>query len=285
MNYKMLMDSVVDNIIASECEYLYCSNVLCDDHDEQIMKLLDYVAQQMNRCAWLTIPRKKLGQSTAHPGWNDFVKEHREKSIFWHDVWKNAGRPATGQLADLRRSTRRKYHWAIKQSKKSEDQIIKDKIANCLINKSFKHFWITIKSLKREALATACVVDGVHGDMNIAVKFKEIYEHLYNSVEDNEINMIRENICDRVSNVCAEGRCRSLSCHNIDIDLVKAAVRELNSNKSGESYELNSNHVINASESLFVILSMVFNSMLLHGCCNVKFYKSVIKPIPKNKKK
>ena len=71
------------------------------------MELLEYVAQQMKRCAWLAIPRKRLGQSSAHPGWNDFVKEYRDNSILWHDKWKSAGRPATGQHADLRRFTRR----------------------------------------------------------------------------------------------------------------------------------------------------------------------------------
>ncbi len=27
------------------------------------------------------------------PGWNEFVKPYKDKSIFWNDVWKNAGSP------------------------------------------------------------------------------------------------------------------------------------------------------------------------------------------------
>jgi len=39
----------------------------------------------------------------------------KEKSIFWNEIWKSAGKPIAGQLANLRKFTCAKYQWAIKQ--------------------------------------------------------------------------------------------------------------------------------------------------------------------------
>ena len=47
-------------------------------------------------------------------GWNAYVKDKRDKAIFWHKMWKDAGSPKDGAIADLRRSTRAEYHKAIK---------------------------------------------------------------------------------------------------------------------------------------------------------------------------
>ena len=58
------------------------------------------------------------------PGWNSFVEPYKDKSIFWNDVWKSAGMPKNGQLAELRNFTRAKYHWAIKQVKCEKYNII-----------------------------------------------------------------------------------------------------------------------------------------------------------------
>ena len=36
------------------------------------------------------------------PGWNELVKEHRERAIFGHSIWKSCGSPKQGHLSDAR---------------------------------------------------------------------------------------------------------------------------------------------------------------------------------------
>ena len=74
-------------------------------------------------------------------------------------------------------------------------------------------------------------------------------------------------------------------CHNINVNLVNNAIKKLNKGKSDENYELMTDHLINAPKVFNIYLSATFNGMLIHGYCNQKFYRSVIKPIPKNKRK
>ena len=76
----------------------------------------------------------------------------------------------------------------------------------------------------------------------------------------------------------------SNACHAITINDVIKGIKCLNSGKGDETCELNTNHVIHASRKLLLILSLCFHGMIIHGSCNVKFYQSVIRPIPKNKR-
>jgi hypothetical protein len=53
-------------------------------------------------------------------GWNDSNRPLREKSIFWHNLWIEAGRPRSGASANVMRLTRSKYHHAVRNASKNE---------------------------------------------------------------------------------------------------------------------------------------------------------------------
>ncbi len=74
------------------------------------MNSLENITEILKKCANIAIPRQSVNGKPGIPGWNEFVKPYKDKSIFWNDVWKNAGSPDNGQLADLRRFSRSKYH-------------------------------------------------------------------------------------------------------------------------------------------------------------------------------
>ena len=68
-------------------------------------------------------------------------------------------------------------------------------------------------------------------------------------------------------------------------DKVKYAISCLNSGKNDKTYEMFSDHFINATEKFHKILSKIITIMLRHGTTSIMVNKSVIKPIPKNKNK
>ena len=39
-------------------------------------------------------------------GWGEYVAPLREKSLFWHNMWSDCGRPHSGMVADIMRRTR-----------------------------------------------------------------------------------------------------------------------------------------------------------------------------------
>jgi len=79
------------------------------------------------------------------PGWFDRIEPLRQKSRFWHGIWVNFGRPRNGMVADCMRRTRAKYHYGVRQVKRDEDSIVRDKIANALMDDPNSNFWAKVK--------------------------------------------------------------------------------------------------------------------------------------------
>ena len=67
-----------------------------------------------------------------------------------NELWVSAGKPTSGPLFNERKFARYKYHWAIKYVKKNKENIILNKTAEQLANKSFTDFWKLIKKNERQ---------------------------------------------------------------------------------------------------------------------------------------
>ena len=205
--------------------------------------------------------------------------------MFWHKIWKSAGCPATGQLADLRRFTRTRYHWAIKRTKRDADEYLLNKTANQMVNKSFNNFWSTIKSMKGSDKTIASIVDGYSTDGAISDHFRSIYNVLYNSIEDDNFVNIIDDVNILVNRKCNSGMCTSAHCHKITGETVKNAILKLKSDKDDEVYNLCTNSFIHATDLVFEKLGQLITVMIYHGLASEIVNTSIIKPIPKNKKK
>ena len=48
------------------------------------------------------------------PGWDEMVKPERERSLFWHWMWQEAGKPQTGVVYNVMKRTRHQYHYVVR---------------------------------------------------------------------------------------------------------------------------------------------------------------------------
>ena len=113
--------------------------------------------------------------------------------------------------------------------------------------------------------------------------FKEKYESLYNCVsyDASEMDEIEANINHLINNT-TKGCCYS---HIISVQDVKKAVKKLKAGKSDGVHQSMSDYLINASERFYVLLSMVLNSLIVHGIVPDEMSAGTIVPIIKNKRK
>jgi len=79
------------------------------------------------------------------PGWSEYVQPVHEKSLFWHYLWLECGRPRTGVVANWMRRTRYAYHYATLKVKQNEDTIINEGTAGTMLNSNTREFWSEIK--------------------------------------------------------------------------------------------------------------------------------------------
>ena len=136
--------------------------------------------------------------------------------------------------------------------------------------------------MRGKASNTPNVIDDVSGEINIANVFSDKYNELYNSVSYDRHQMAALKL-DLDERICKHDDC---DCdHSVNVDDVQNGVRRLKSGKHDGHRGHYSNHLIHGSNRLHVYISLLFDSMLSHGCVPSDLLLSTLVPIPKNKRK
>ena len=228
---------------------------MCTEHDSLIIQKVDEILEILIDSADKTIPTKRIssGGKGGIMGWTDFVRPYKDRSIFWNNVWKDAGCPPDTELANVRRFARYKYHWAIKTVNRHNNQTILEKTADQLRKKSFRKFWQSVKSLKGKDNHTSNIIDGKIYDKEIANHFCDIYANLYSSVKDEDFKYLVEDIKSLVNDKCNSNTCKTSHCHTVPNELLKKAIGCLNKGKEDETYYMYIDHFLHAIERIITI--------------------------------
>ena len=112
-----------------------------------------------------------------------------------------------------------------------------------------RDLWSEVKQIKGRSRKSACTIDGVNGDQDIADLFSDKYNTLYNSVPfDNYYCFVLDLLLQNT-------RCSGYVITPTDVSI---AVDHLKSAK-GDGFEgLCSDHFINGTKRLYVFLSIIF---------------------------
>ena len=156
------------------CKDLMCNNCL---HVQLLNKYYNDIKQCCLDAAFNSIPKASpRATNRIIPGWAEYVAPAREKSMFWHNIWCECGRPHIGVVADIMRRTRAAYHYAIRHVKKNESDIVKQRIADAsMVNRS-RDFWTEVQRMKSNGSnSVSSSVDGVSDCRNITDKYEELY--------------------------------------------------------------------------------------------------------------
>ena len=125
--------------------------------------------------------QKSSNKQKAKAGWNEYVKDKREVALFWHETWKNEGRPHNSYSAIMRCKTRLQYHYAIKCIEKNENIIKSNNMADRFIKKPQKA-WKDCAKLRGKSNNIPNMVDNTTGEENISKLFASKFYYLLNSV-------------------------------------------------------------------------------------------------------
>jgi hypothetical protein len=126
----------------------------------------------------------------------------------------------------------------------------------------------------------------VNGAHNISELFLSKYDELYNSVsyDASEMNAVKDSLDSMISSKCASGSCTD-SEHCTTVDQVCESILFMKGSKHDGQTGHYSDHIINGTRKLHVFLSLLFSSMIFHGCAPDGLHLSTLIPIPKNKRK
>ena len=205
------------------------------------------------------------------PGWNEHVKEHKENAKFWHQLWLQKGRPRDddinyGWIAAMKRSTRLKYHYAVRYVMKENIRIRNNKMGEAIAESNDRMLWDEVNKMSKTSNSLPKMMDGKTDVDEISNIFADKYQTLYNSVSYSrrDMDMLYKDIESRIENTCSSNSEMNDHKHTITVKDVKVAVDMLKYGKKEEN-GLNTNHIKHGTNRLFVIIALLFNCMLSHG--------------------
>ena len=79
--------------------------------------------------------------------WNEELSSLKSASIDAFNIWKNAGRPSSGMLFDLKKTAHYRYKLLVRKSQRHFDQNRNDDLHNHLLEKNSTGFWKSWKSV------------------------------------------------------------------------------------------------------------------------------------------
>ena len=280
-NYRCALSNLL-SCLKLPVDALLCSDLDCRDVSH--FQALDVYAKDITEACLIaaenSIPHTCNRQSSGRlPGWSEHVQPLRDKSLFWHNLWLDCGRPKTGAVADSMRRTRAAYHYAIRRLKKDEESILRERVADGILSDGGRNFWSEIKRIRSNKASTSRIVDGQTDVSNIARLFADKYRELYTSVPFNKDEM--QCIVDDVNNAVIND---SLSADCIfNIHDVKSAVDRLKPHKSDGGSGLSTDHFVKAGDDCLVHIAFLFSAINVHGTAPHSFCVSTIVPIPKGR--
>ena len=264
--YTEVLDEHLGNLMYPES--LFCTDVHCtdqqhrQDRDGHVLDVLTSLVESSFCAVPLSKTSRPRDSSSRIPGWKDHVEPFRQDSLFWHSVWLSADKPNTGQLFQLMCWSRNKYHYAIRKLKKHSDKVMAENLMEAAkesevdLLKEMKR----VKCGKLKGQSMPDEIDGVSEPDEILVKFREVYEDLYNSADSSDaMNVIKEKLAMVIDHDSFE------EVNKITSKTIKLACEKLKPGKMDVSGGYASDCLLHAPDSLYEHLAVIFRSFLVHG--------------------
>ena len=262
---------------------IICRDAKCDipDHrsdvDNYLEDILNAVSDSARETLQMTSAENSNPKIKKAPGWNDQVRPYRENARFWFSVWLSAEKPLNCELHNIMRRTKNIYHYQVRKCKRAEDQVKKQKLLSALLDPETEiDIFKEIKKMRKAKPATANKIDDQTED--IQEHFAGIYRNLYNSVDDyEELLTVSKEIESKITENTGN------EVEKITPTLIKEAVKRIKPNKSDPVCDFTSDCLKNAPDSLYLHISEIIKSFLIHSHVSIILLLATLVPIIKDK--
>ena len=161
-NYKYSLDNHL-SYICLPVHVLECTDMLCtDDHKHDLELFHNKIVDSCINSAELSIPLNssaRASKSNVIPGWDEELTIFRNKSQFWHMLWKAMGKPTVGIVFNIMRSTRLVYHYKLRKLKRNRKRIVQNRLGEAISSCKTIDFWKEVKKIKGSNRTISRVID------------------------------------------------------------------------------------------------------------------------------
>ena len=250
-----------------------CTDVNCKSlsHVHDIFDLYEGIVVCLSKAGQvISADSKKKGGQFSKTGWNQFVKEHYNRSREYFIAWKEAGKPRQGPIFEAHKEAKASCKRAIRYIKKHENELRREALGRKLTQLDTKGFWKEVKNMSGSQVPRPSMIEGVCGEGKIASLWGSHFEELFNSVPGSSDVQRGTDVKD------------SEHCH-VTLKEVNDAIKELSGGKSCGADNISAEHLKYASGRLGPLLSLCFTASIIHGKLPEALMKVVLVPVIKNK--
>lgn len=260
------------NVIVHCMKLPQCSDPNCKDleHIGKIELFYNEIVEAMKHSGEECASKEKNTHKHI-PGWNDFVNEVHNKARENYLLWRNEGRPRSGEVYKSMNDSRREFKSVLKQCRKRKEEIISNNLAGNLLQRDHKKFWKNCKKATKSKAPLPSSIDQVNGATNIAKMWKQHYEHLFNSVPSNVSTMLHDISVQYDTNML------------VDSKEVTEAISSLKLEKAPGKDSLTPEHLKYACFELHGILANIFSACFMHGFLPQAMMETFLVPVIKDK--
>ena len=268
-------------------EALSCTNYSCSIHRKELQELHDNIVGCIKLASSNCLPHISGGKNKKErkivPGWNEHVKEHANNAKDWNDIWINQGKPRDGDIARMRSITKLRYHYAVNKVNSDNVRLRNERMGEAIAKNNDRLLWDEVRKMTKSNDELPSMMDGQTGIDEISKIFADKYETLYNTVSYNtqDMDKLKKVIDTNIAKECPNGLVQLNKRHSITVKELKDAVDMLKLGKKEEN-GLYSNHFKYGSERLFILLTLLFNSMLSHGIARDELLIGTMIPLIKD---
>ena len=167
-----------------------CRDANCELHSQDIDCFHERIISCTTCAESECIPSKPTqSKFEAIPGWNNYVKEHlavARDALWW---WKFYSRPRQGPIYHSMKSDRARFKYALRAAKRAEETTCADALANDLCENDNDSFWKGVSKINQTSNVIASSIDGISGECNILVFWKDHFSSILNSSGSSNDNL------------------------------------------------------------------------------------------------
>jgi len=208
--------------------------------------------------------------------WDEELTALKQASLDSFNLWTAVGKPRFGSEFLAMKRAKFAYKLAIKNKECSNQNEFTNSLNDALLAKDMDSFWRSWRS-KFCSNTRFTIIDGCSDDLDIANKFATMFQSACRPNSDSRHDDLKREFLSKFNTYRDHS-----SIQPCTVELVDSCIRRLKRGKAAGHDELTAEHLVHAHPILVVLLSLLFNMIILHGIVPLDFGKGIIVPLIKN---